>query len=51
MSEYIIGVTGGVASGKSEVTRRFEMLGVVVADADVAAREAVAAGSDGLAEV
>ncbi|MGQ4660192.1 dephospho-CoA kinase [Lysobacter sp. F6437] len=51
MSEYIIGVTGGVASGKSEVTRRFETLGVVVADADVAAREAVAAGSDGLAEV
>ena len=51
MSEYIIGVTGGVASGKSEVTRRFEMLGVVVADADLAAREAVAVGSDGLAEV
>src|SRR5690606_12054916 len=48
---YIIGVTGGVASGKSEVTRRFEMLGVVVADADLAAREAVAVGSDGLAEV
>ncbi|MFC3551562.1 dephospho-CoA kinase [Lysobacter cavernae] len=51
MSAFIIGVTGGVASGKSEVTRRFEALGVVVADADVAAREAVAAGSDGLAEV
>src|SRR5690606_30125099 len=51
MSNYIIGVTGGVASGKSTVTGRFESLGVVVADADVAAREAVAAGSDGLAEV
>ena len=51
MSEYIIGVTGGVASGKSEVTRRFEALGVAVADADLAAREAVAAGSPGLAEV
>ena len=51
MSDYIIGVTGGVASGKSEVTRRFEALGVVVADADLAAREAVAVGSDGLAEV
>ena len=43
MSGYIIGVTGGVASGKSEVTRRFEALGVVVADADIAARAAVAA--------
>lgn len=51
MSEYIIGVTGGVASGKSEVTRRFEALGVVVADADVAARTAVAPGSAGLAAV
>lgn len=51
MSAFIIGVTGGVASGKSEVTRRFQALGVTVADADVAAREAVAAGSPGLAEV
>lgn len=51
MSEFIVGVTGGVASGKSEVTRRFEALGVPVADADVAARTAVEPGSDGLAEV
>ena len=51
MADYVVGLTGGVASGKSEVTRRFEALGVVVADADVAARDAVAVGSDGLAEV
>lgn len=51
MSGYIIGVTGGVASGKSEVTRRFQSLGVFVADADVAARVAVAPGSPGLDEV
>ena len=51
MSNFIVGVTGGVASGKSEVTRRFQDLGVSVADADVAAREAVAAGSAGLDEV
>ena len=51
MADYIVGLTGGVASGKSEVTRRFEALGVTVADADVAAREAVAVGSPGLAEV
>src|SRR5262245_25064014 len=51
MSNFIVGVTGGVASGKSEVTRRFQALDVFVADADVAAREAVAAGSQGLAEV
>ena len=51
MAGFCVGVTGGVASGKSEVTRRFEALGIVVADADLAARAAVAPGSDGLAEV
>lgn len=47
---YAIGLTGGIASGKSEVSRRFEALGIVVADADLAARAALAPGSDGLAE-
>ena len=51
MSDFIIGLTGGVASGKSTVERAFQALGVFVADADLAAREALAVGSDGLAEV
>src|SRR5690606_20039891 len=51
MSDFIIGLTGGVASGKSAVAARFEARGVFVGDADVAAREAVAVGSEGLAEV
>ena len=51
MSDCIIAITGGVASGKSTVDRLFHALGVVVADADVAAREAVAPGSEGLNEV
>lgn len=51
MAAFCVGVTGGVASGKSEVTRHFEALGIVVADADLAARAAVATGSAGLAEV
>lgn len=51
MSDFIIGLTGGVASGKSAVAERFAALGVFVADADLAAREAVAIGSEGLAEV
>ncbi len=51
MSEFIVGLTGGVASGKTAATRHFETLGVTVADADMAAREAVAPGSEGLAEV
>lgn len=51
MAGYCVGVTGGVGSGKSEVTRRFEALGIRVADADLAARDVVAPGSPGLAEV
>lgn len=51
MAGYCVAVTGGVASGKSEVTRRFERLGIVVADADIAARAAVAVGTPGLADI
>lgn len=43
-----IALTGGIASGKTAVSRQFEALGVPVLDADVAAREVVAPGSVGL---
>jgi dephospho-CoA kinase len=46
-----VGLTGGIGSGKSEVSRRLAALGAVVIDADVLAREVVARGTDGLAEV
>jgi dephospho-CoA kinase len=48
---YCIGLTGGIASGKTAVASAFESLGIAVADADAAARDAVAAGSEGLAQV
>ncbi|HEY1136397.1 MAG TPA: dephospho-CoA kinase [Xanthomonadaceae bacterium] len=51
MATYCIGLTGGIASGKTAVTRAFEALGIVVADADIAARDAVAPGSPGLTEI
>lgn len=51
MSRYVVGLTGGIAAGKSEVTRRFEALGIVVADADLAARAVVATGSPALARI
>jgi dephospho-CoA kinase len=46
-----VGLTGGIGSGKSEVSRRLASYGAVVIDADAAAREAVAPGTPGLAEV
>lgn len=47
----LIGLTGGIASGKSTVAQRFMDLGVPVIDADVAAREVVAPGKPGLQQV
>jgi dephospho-CoA kinase len=46
-----VGLTGGIGSGKSEVSRRLGALGAVVIDADAVAREVVAPGTAGLAEV
>lgn len=46
-----VGLTGGVASGKSAVSAILDELGAVVVDADVLAREAVGPGTDGLQEV
>jgi dephospho-CoA kinase len=44
----IVGVTGGIGSGKSEVTRRFQALGIHVVDADQVAREVVELNSPAL---
>ncbi len=44
----LIGLTGGIASGKTLVSDRFSELGAAVVDADVVAREVVAPGSSGL---
>jgi dephospho-CoA kinase len=46
-----VGLTGGVASGKSTVSQMMADLGAVVIDADLLAREVVAPGSEGLAEI
>lgn len=46
-----VGLTGGVASGKSTVATLLEELGSVIIDADALSREAVAKGSPGLASV
>jgi dephospho-CoA kinase len=46
-----VGLTGGVASGKSTVAVLLAELGAVLIDADVLAREVVACGTDGLAAI
>jgi dephospho-CoA kinase len=46
-----IGLTGGIASGKSTVTQRFAELGVPVIDADLASRAVVEPGTQGLAQI
>lgn len=44
-----VGLTGGIGSGKSEVSRRLAAYGAVVVDADLIAREVVEPGTPGLA--
>ena len=51
MKKLVIGLTGGIGSGKSAVSRCFEDLGVVVIDADQAARVVVEPGTPALAQI
>ena len=46
-----VGLTGGIGSGKSEVSRRLAARGAVVIDADRIAREVVEPGTEGLARI
>lgn len=47
----IIGLTGGIGSGKSTVSQHFESLGVAVIDADIITRELVAPNQPALQEI
>ena len=44
VSEYVVGLTGGIGSGKTTVSDIFADLGIVVADSDVVARDIVKPG-------
>jgi len=48
---FIVGLTGGIGSGKSTVAKAFSDLGVEAIDADVIAREVVVPGTDALKEI
>lgn len=48
---YVVGLTGGIGSGKSAVSRQLEAKGIRVVDADVVAREVVEPGEPALARI
>ncbi|KXO11204.1 Dephospho-CoA kinase [Moritella sp. JT01] len=48
---YVVGLTGGIASGKTTVADLIESEGINLVDADIVAREVVAIGSNGLKQI
>jgi len=51
MSEFIVGLTGGIGSGKTTVANFFAELGIDIVDADIVAREVVEPGSPALIQI
>lgn len=51
MSSFIVGLTGGIGSGKTTVANQFATLGIQLVDADLVARDLVAPGSAALAQI
>ena len=50
-NNFVVGLTGGIGSGKSAATDIFASLGIDIVDADEVARDVVAAGSEGLQQI
>jgi len=48
---YLVGLTGGIAAGKSTVAKRWAEHGAIEIDADLLAREVIAPGTDGATEL
>jgi dephospho-CoA kinase len=51
VSRYVVGLTGGIGSGKSEVARLFAERGAAVVDTDVIAHELTAAGGSAIGPI
>jgi len=49
--KFVLGLTGGIGSGKSAASQWFEAQGITIVDADVVAREVVAIGQPALAQI
>jgi dephospho-CoA kinase len=48
---FVVGLTGGIGSGKTAVTDRFAQFGITIADADLASRKVVEPGTPALAAI
>ena len=51
MSMFVVGLTGGIGSGKTVASDRFEELGIKVVDADIASRVVVEIGKPALSSI
>ncbi len=51
MSDFIVGLTGGIGSGKSAVSALFEKKGIKVIDADLVSRQVVEPGTPALSQI
>ncbi|MGO2130987.1 MAG: dephospho-CoA kinase [Pseudoalteromonas prydzensis] len=51
IKNWVLGLTGGIGSGKSAVSAMFEQHNIMVVDADIIARQVVAPNSEGLAAI
>jgi dephospho-CoA kinase len=49
--KYLVGLTGGIGSGKSTIANSFKKLGIKVVDADYASRAVVEPGSEALSKI
>ena len=49
--KYLVGLTGGIGSGKSTIANSFKKLGIKLVDADYAARAVVEPGSEALSKI
>ncbi len=48
---YVVGLTGGIASGKTTISEMFRALGAAIIDTDIISRELLAPGQKGFAKV
>lgn len=51
MADFIVGIAGGIGSGKTAVSDRFRSFGIDIVDADVASRSVVAPGEPALEQI